>query len=449
MARSELKGGQHQPIKVEVRGKKRLFQGFFNIDELTVSHERFDGTMSPDRPWLVFERGDAVAALLFDKDRREVILVNQFRAPTFEKGSGQGWLLETAAGIIQEGETPERCLVREVREETGYNITEIVKIAQFFSSPGGSSERIFLYYAEVRPFDRVSEGGGIKADDEDIALVRLDLDAFLRKLANREFEDPKIIIAGMWLKDRSAKLQTEQSADTSQTKQFELAGRKGKYIGYKTGNILATKDVDVWVNNENTDMMMDRFFGRSVSATIRYAGARKFENSDKVLEDTIAEALRAKMNGRNFVKPTTVIDTTSGALAKSHNVKRIFHVAAVEGQIGQGLKPSLETLEQCIDEVLKAIDARSGWLNGKAVPYRSVLIPLLGTGDGGFPVKAVVPRLVQRAIVYLEENKRSRINRVFFVAFSLGDREELQAVMETSTRLVSLARDDRAEDSLV
>lgn len=446
MARSTRTQDQHQPTKVDIRSpKKRLFDGFFKIDELTVSHERFDGTMSPVRPWLIFERGDAVAALLFDKDRREVILVNQFRAPTFEKGSGQGWLLETAAGMIKEGETPERCLVREIREETGYQITEMIKIAQFYSSPGGSSERIFLYYAEVRRTDKVDQGGGVTADDEDIALVPLDLDTFLRKLANREFEDPKIIVAGMWLKDRSAKLRTERSDNDSETVQFELTSRAGKYIGYKTGNILATKDVDVWVNNENTDMMMDRFFGRSVSAAIRYGGARKFDNSEKVLEDTIAEALRAKMNGRNFVKPTTVIDTTSGELNKTHNVRRIFHVASVEGQIGQGLKPSLETLELCIDEVLKSIDASSGWLKGKAVPFRSVLIPLLGTGEGGFAVKEVALRLVHRAIAYLEDNKRSKISRIYFVAYSLGDREELQNIMQESSKLSPALREDRAD----
>ena len=73
--------------RVIVRSKRRVFDGYFKLDEVTVSHRQFDGTMSADKPLLVFERGDAVAAMILNRDSGEVVLVEQFRAPTLEKSS--------------------------------------------------------------------------------------------------------------------------------------------------------------------------------------------------------------------------------------------------------------------------------------------------------------------------------------------------------------------------
>ena len=54
--------------KVEIRKQTRLFDDFFKVDEILVAHEQRDGTMSSDQRRLVFERGDAVAALLYEPD---------------------------------------------------------------------------------------------------------------------------------------------------------------------------------------------------------------------------------------------------------------------------------------------------------------------------------------------------------------------------------------------
>src|SRR5258705_3988218 len=194
------------PAEVKVVSKERLLDDFFKIDRLVISHQRFDGSMSADRPWLIFERGDAAAALLFDPEDREVILVDQFRPPTIEKG--KGWLLETAAGMIRAGETPEACMIREIKEETGYQVTDLAPVATFYSSPGGSSERIFLFYAEVREVQQVNQGGGVD-DGEAIDVITMAFNEFLRRLRNREFEDPKIIIAGQWLRDRRQSMPSE------------------------------------------------------------------------------------------------------------------------------------------------------------------------------------------------------------------------------------------------
>ncbi len=433
-----MAGSSDHPTNVKLGGRKRVFDGtVLKIDEIAIQHELFAGGMGQPKVWEVLERGDSVAALLFDVDRQEVVLVDQFRAATLAKSTGRGWLVETTAGIIQPGESPETSLFREIMDETGYRVSQVAKIATFFSSPGGSSERIYLYYAEVRRTDQVEKGGGTNQVGGDIRLVRMGLEAFFRKLANREFEDPKLIIAGLWFKERHARTELSFDKVRSMTRRFALRSAPQNVVGYKTGNILLTKDVDVWVNNENTDMMMDRFFGRSVSATIRHGGAAKFEDSDRVREDTIADALRLALRGRTFVKPATVLETTAGELERTHNVRRIFHVGAVEGVIGQGVKPNEEMLERCVDQVLTAIDVasqrslspRTFW------PYRSVLIPMLGTGEGGFSVQEVAPLLVERAIAYLEAHPKSALREIYFVAYSFGDGQVLEHVLNGSPRL--------------
>jgi nudix-type nucleoside diphosphatase (YffH/AdpP family) len=410
-----------KPWRLEIVNPRRLLDAFFKVDEYTVSHERFDGAMSEPRPILVFERGDAVAALLYDPERRIVITVHQFRLPTREKGQGRGWLIEAVAGMIptdDEGkplETPMQCLIREVQEETGYQLTHATPVAKFFSSPGGSTELIHLFYAEVRRVDKTAQGGGLAADGEDIELVEYPIEEFFTRLNRGEFEDPKLIVAGQWLMARRGSLRAEFDSETSRTFAAKIGERQT--FGVKTGDIRATTDVEVWVNSENTDMMMDRFFGRSVSATIRSLGARKHEDGKSIAEDTIGKALAAEMGPRSFVKPGTVLSTTPGELAKTHNVRQIFHVAAVAGNIGAGISTSLATIETSIDNVLRAISAKR---------YRSALIPLLGTGQGGFPTCDVAPRLVERAYAFLKNNQKSPLREVYFLAYSEGDLEILK-----------------------
>ncbi len=179
--------------------QQRLFNDFFKIDEHVVRHRKFDGTMSGDRRVLVFERGDAASALLYDKAERKVILVNQFRLPTVGKAGSEGWITETAAGMVPKDETPEQCIRREITEETGYVVADLVPIAKFFSSPGGSSELIHLFFAEVTASDKTAAGGGLVGDGEDIRLEIFPLDEFLMLLASGQFTDPKLIIAGQWL----------------------------------------------------------------------------------------------------------------------------------------------------------------------------------------------------------------------------------------------------------
>ena len=98
--------------RVDIESKRRIFDDFFKIDEIHLSYERFDGGMSHTRRQLVFERGDSVAAVLMNKETSRVILISQFRYPTYEKGPG--WLVETIAGRLETDESPEEAIRREI-----------------------------------------------------------------------------------------------------------------------------------------------------------------------------------------------------------------------------------------------------------------------------------------------------------------------------------------------
>lgn len=192
--------------RVEIRQQTRRFDDFFKIDEIVVAHERRDGTLGPGKRRLVFERGDAAAVLLFNRDNNCVVLVEQFKVPALigrrrdDASTGDGWIIEPVAGVIEAGEMPQAAAIRECMEETGYRVGALQPIATFFPSAGGTSERVFLYFAEVGDADRVGKGGGI--DDEDIRILDVPLRDLFTRLAEGRIDDAKLAIAAYWLQAR-------------------------------------------------------------------------------------------------------------------------------------------------------------------------------------------------------------------------------------------------------
>lgn len=151
-----------------ITDKHELHHGFFRLDTYTVEHERFDGgTLTIHREHL--ERGDAVAILLHDPTCDEVLLIEQFRIGPAVRGS-EAWLMEVVAGMVDEGESPESCAARECIEEAGYAPQELKPLGCYYATPGGSSERIYLYMGEVEKDHPVGSGGGVDHEHEDIRV---------------------------------------------------------------------------------------------------------------------------------------------------------------------------------------------------------------------------------------------------------------------------------------
>ena len=194
--------------KVSIEQKRYILEDVFKVDEAHLRYEKFNGEMSDVVRRISLERGDSVAILIFNLETNKFILVSQFRYPSYKKGDG--WLLETIAGIVDPGETPEEAARREVREETGLNITTMEHISTFYPSPGGSSERIYLYYSEVSGEDaNYNKTGGLACESEDIESTEVSLEEALGKIKSGEIMDAKTVIGIYWAENRHLKGNSE------------------------------------------------------------------------------------------------------------------------------------------------------------------------------------------------------------------------------------------------
>jgi len=186
------------PRNVELLSEERILDGFFQVQRALIRYERHDGQMSAPVTRLVLERGEAAAVLLYDRERREVLLGQQFRYPAYVRG-GPGWLWEIVAGVLQEGESAEGVARREVLEEAGYRLTQLRFAMTVYPTPGGSSERLHIYLAPITPAQRVEPGGGLAAEGEDILVRTFPLDDALRMTEDGLIMDAKTVLALQYL----------------------------------------------------------------------------------------------------------------------------------------------------------------------------------------------------------------------------------------------------------
>ena len=119
----------------------------------------------------VYERGDAAAAVLYNKAAGTVILLNQFRLPTLLNGNPTGILKEVCAGML-DGDTPEACVRREITEETGYTVVEVMRAGEIYVSPAGCTERIYLFAAPYTAAMKTSAGGGLQEEQGSDQQIR-------------------------------------------------------------------------------------------------------------------------------------------------------------------------------------------------------------------------------------------------------------------------------------
>jgi nudix-type nucleoside diphosphatase (YffH/AdpP family) len=187
---------------VKIVNEKEVFNyKIFRVVEAELQHELYSGKMSPPITRLSLERGDSVAMLVHNPQSDTIIMTEQFRYPTYQENNKlkSGWLLETPAGMIELGEDPKIAIGREVLEETGYVVNKVQHISTFYLSPGGSSERIILYYTTVNSKQKLEDGGGVVAEGEDIRVLEMKFNDAFQQIATGQITDAKTIIALQWM----------------------------------------------------------------------------------------------------------------------------------------------------------------------------------------------------------------------------------------------------------
>ena len=184
---------------VDITSKKTVFKGRYKIDEYVFDFDRAAGKgRLTDVTRLVFERGDSAAALIHDVERDVIVLAEQFRIATHDKGPG--YIVEAIAGSVEEDEEPEDCIRREMLEEVGYRADRLTLVSNGYVSPGSSSERIFLYYAPVMTADLVDpKASGLTAEKEDVRRVEFTREDYLARVDAAFFDDAKAMALGFWL----------------------------------------------------------------------------------------------------------------------------------------------------------------------------------------------------------------------------------------------------------
>jgi GDP-mannose pyrophosphatase NudK len=141
---------------------------------------------------VLFHRPHAACILLYDQQRRTVVLTRQFRLPVFLDKLDP--ILEACAGLLDGGELPEHAIVREVEEETGYRISEIERVAEGYSSPSAFSEYIYFFTGKYSSDMRISQGGGLKDEGENIQVLEFSGDEVRELLEMNKIRDVKTIL---------------------------------------------------------------------------------------------------------------------------------------------------------------------------------------------------------------------------------------------------------------
>ncbi|PHV12210.1 GDP-mannose pyrophosphatase NudK [Chitinimonas sp. BJB300] len=141
----------------------------------------------------VYDRGNGAVILLYNRQRGTVVLTRQFRLPTFLNGNADGLLIEACAGLLDE-DAPEDCIQREVMEETGYRVDTVTKVFEAYMSPGSVTEILHFFVAEYDHGDKVSEGGGVAHEGEDIEVLEMPFVKALAAMRSGDIRDGKTII---------------------------------------------------------------------------------------------------------------------------------------------------------------------------------------------------------------------------------------------------------------
>ena len=181
---------------IVVRDVEVTSDGWHVLRRTTFDYRRRDGRWTVEQRE-TYDRGNGATILLYDPDRRTVLLTRQFRYPAYVNDHPDGMLIETAAGLLDDDD-PETATRRETSEELGVTVGELTHVFDAYMSPGSVTERVHFYAAPYSPADRTGAGGGLAEDGEDIEILELPIDEALAMTRDGRIADGKTIMLLQW-----------------------------------------------------------------------------------------------------------------------------------------------------------------------------------------------------------------------------------------------------------
>ena len=178
--------------KIKIKSIQTLIDIWFTIKQVNFDYRLDDGTwQNQDKD--IHDHGNAAAILLYNKNKKTIVLIKQFRMATYLNQNEDGMLIEVPAGLL-DGNDPETCIIKEVEEETGYRITKVKKVYEAYMAPGSVTELVYLFMAEYTDDMKVSEGGGLDEEHENIEVLEMEFSEAVWMMKNGKIRDAKTIM---------------------------------------------------------------------------------------------------------------------------------------------------------------------------------------------------------------------------------------------------------------
>lgn len=172
--------------------KELLSDNWYTLNKFTYEYQKPDGSWETQYRE-AYDRGNGAAILLYSQKKGTVILTRQFRMPTYVNGNSSGMMIEVCAGLL-DGENPEDCIKKEVQEETGYKVDNVQKVFESYMSPGSVTEILYFFIAEYEDRMKVSDGGGVDEETENIEVLEYSFEKALSMIQTGEIKDAKTIM---------------------------------------------------------------------------------------------------------------------------------------------------------------------------------------------------------------------------------------------------------------
>ena len=196
---------------VNITSIEPVFNGFFKIHAYKFNHALFSGGMSQTVRREILERGHAVAVLPYDASTDSVLLIEQIRIGA-QATKESPWLLECIAGMAEGSTDYEEVVRKEAKEEAGLELQELEFMTSYLSSPGGTTERLYLYLAKT---DLSKAGGiyGLDNEDVDINVHVVPFSDAMTRLNNGEIDNAATVISLQWLALNKARMLAKWQAE--------------------------------------------------------------------------------------------------------------------------------------------------------------------------------------------------------------------------------------------
>jgi GDP-mannose pyrophosphatase NudK len=181
------------PKNISIKMTETIADEHYPLKKITYEMEKSNGEKA-EITREVYQPSNAVTVLLYSLDRQTILLTKQFRLAAFINGYTSGMLLETCAGLIENNESPEETIQREIEEETGYKVKTVEKLFELYSTPGAVTEKVYYYKASYNDAEKVSEGGGLANEQEDIEVIEMPFEEAYTKVTSGEIQDAKTVV---------------------------------------------------------------------------------------------------------------------------------------------------------------------------------------------------------------------------------------------------------------